>query len=183
MSAYYRYIISESHYKILLYCIFFLFVVFCLNQEILNSSMEFLHCSMVLRVIRDSINSSNSFRFTNLFKNIVFELSYFISLMSIRNIMCDDAFFRLLRSSQFSYHFVELFIRTLWEKKSIILKIYLNLLIQNLEQVLCKLDIILLAYKIQYVLLLHFPWSRKKLHSILNLFMKRVLWFWKPSES
>ena len=80
----------------------------------MNSFIEYIHCSLVLRIIRYWIDSSNSFWFTKFIQNIVFELSSFISLMSIRNIMCDDAFFRPLRWSQFSYQFVELSIHTLW---------------------------------------------------------------------
>ena len=41
--------------------IFFYFVVFCWGKEILNSSIGYLHCYLVLRVVKYSIDSSNSF--------------------------------------------------------------------------------------------------------------------------
>ena len=72
----------------------------------MNTSVKYLHRLLKLKVINYSIDSCNFLIHKN-FKNIVFELSSFMCLMSIRNIMCDDAFFWLLRSSQFSYHLMK----------------------------------------------------------------------------
>ena len=77
---------------------FFCFVVFCRDQHNLSRFIGYLHCSLVLRIIMHSIDSNIPFDS----HKFVFELSSSIGLVSIRKIMCDDAFFRLLRWSQLS---------------------------------------------------------------------------------
>ena len=69
--------------------------------------IKFLTASLVPGIIRFSIDSSITFRFTKFFKNVVSDLSLVISLKSIRNIMW-WCIFRLLISSQFPYNWMEL---------------------------------------------------------------------------
>ena len=71
---------------------FFLFMVFCWGQEILNCSTEYLHCSWMMRVIMYSIDSSNSFWFTKTLGHC-FRTLFIYRLMPIRSIKCDDKFF------------------------------------------------------------------------------------------
>ena len=58
---------------------FFLFVVFCWSKEIFNSSIEYFHFSMVIGVIRYSIDSKNSFRFLHFFRKL-FKYSHHLSV-------------------------------------------------------------------------------------------------------
>ena len=53
----------------------------------------------------------------------------------------------------------------------------------SLEEELCQLDNFILAYKIQYVLLLHFFLAKKNASFNFSFFMKLALCFRKPSES
>ena len=93
--------------------LYFSFCSLSQGQEILNNFIEYLHSSFALRVIWYSIDSYNSFRFTIFLRTLFIELSSFISLISIRNIICDYEFFRLLRWSQLCYNLMELPIHSL----------------------------------------------------------------------
>ena len=92
-----------------------------------------------------------------IFKNIVLIHFSFIGLKSIKNIMRDDSFFRLLRWSQLYYDLIELPINSLWNVQPLLRNIKIHL-IQSLEEELYHLGIFLLANKIQQILLLHFSW-------------------------
>ena len=75
--------------------------------------------------------------------------------------MCVGAFFRLLKSSQLSYHLMKLPIHTL--QNNPLLQRYISIrIIQSLEEERCQLGIFLLTYKIQYVLLFIFLSSEKE---------------------
>ena len=115
--------------------------------------------SFVPGIIRYSIDSSISFRFTKFFENVAFELSLVISLKSIRNIMW-WCIFRLLISSQFSYNWMELSIyicKMIYHCKDIFKSISYTVWKKN-----CVSMNLFLGYKIHFVLLLHLSCFRKK---------------------
>ena len=134
-------------------------VIFSWGKNVLNYSIEFLTASLVPGIIRYSIDSSITFRFTKFFKNVAFELSLVISLKSIRNIMW-WCIFRLLISSQFCYNWMELSIhicKMIYHCKDIFKFISYTVWKKNC----ISLDFFL-GYKIHYVLLLHLSCFRKK---------------------
>ena len=134
-------------------------MIFSWGKNVLNYSIEFLTASLVPGIIRYSIDSNITFRFTNFFKNVVSDLSLVINLKSIRNIMW-WCIFRLLISSQFSHNWMKLSIHI--SKWFTIARIYLNPYHTQFERRTVSVWNLLLGYKIHYVLLLHLSCFRKK---------------------
>ena len=155
----------------------------------MNSSIECFNCSLVLRVISDSIDSINFFWLTKLFKNIFFELSSVISLKSIRNICVVTHFLKTLKivSAFLSFNGIihPYFVK--WSNCKDLFK--------SISYLLWKKNCACLAsffWFIRFNMFYYciFSWFRKKLHSILHLLWnllfvfekhRRMNSFWKSS--
>ena len=150
-----------------------------LRPEALNNCTECFQCHLDDVVIRCSIDSSNTIRFTTFLKNIIFELSFIISLKSIRNIMCDDVFFKALKMISAFLSFHKLFILRG------IIHLCLNIkirLIHSLKEELCCL--VSFFWFIRFNILYYFLLVEKKASFPLSLFYEACslictsIWKW-----